>query len=94
MAYLKPQSPIKNGDDHVYPLTTIDQVIKGDGKRLGLSDGTINITSSDISTGGSEGQILAVNADGTISPNSRTIASLGTGATYSLDGTTLTITTL
>ena len=52
------------------------------------------ITASGVPTGGSEGQILAVNADGTISPNARTIASLGTGATYSLDGTTLTITTL
>ena len=50
--------------------------------------------STTITTGGTEGQILAVNADGTISPNARTIASLGTGATYSLDGTTLTITTL
>lgn len=47
-----------------------------------------------VPTGGSEGQICAVNADGTISPNSRTIASLGTGAKYSLNGTTLTITTL
>ena len=50
--------------------------------------------SSTISTGGSEGQLLVVNADGTISPNSRTVSSLGTGATYSLNGTTLTITTL
>ena len=50
--------------------------------------------STKISTGGSEGQICAVNANGTISPSSRTIASLGTGATYSLSGTTLTITTL
>lgn len=47
-----------------------------------------------VPTGGKEGQICAVNADGTISPNARTIASLGTGATYSLNGTTLTITTL
>lgn len=47
-----------------------------------------------ITTGGSVGQICAVNANGTISPNARTIDSLGTGATYSLNGTTLTITTL
>lgn len=47
-----------------------------------------------VTTGGSEGQLLAVNSSGTISPNARTIASLGTGATYSLNGTTLTITTL
>ena len=129
MAYLKPQSPIKNGDDHVYPLTMADQIILADGSRLeqagvvtagklntarkiSLSgnvtgsanfDGSQNITintsvatapSTKITTGGSEGQILAVNSDGTISPNSRTIASLGTGATYSLNGTVLTITTL
>lgn len=49
---------------------------------------------SKTETGGLEGQILAVNTNGTISPDTRTIASLGTGATYSLNGTTLTITTL
>lgn len=49
---------------------------------------------SDIATGGTEGQLLAVNANGTISPNSRKISSLGTGVTYKLEGTTLTITTI
>ena len=34
MAYLKPQSPIKLGEDHIYPLTTIDQVVMDNGKRL------------------------------------------------------------
>lgn len=34
MAYLKPQSPIKLGENHVYPLTTVDQVVMSDGKRL------------------------------------------------------------
>ena len=35
MAYLKPQSPIKDKDgDYVYPLTTVDQVIMPDGRRL------------------------------------------------------------
>ena len=33
MAYLKPQSPIKNGQDHIYPLTTYDQIIMPDGSR-------------------------------------------------------------
>lgn len=33
MAYLKPQSPIKNGGDHIYPLTTYDQIILSDGNR-------------------------------------------------------------
>lgn len=34
MAYLKPQSPLKNNDDYIYPLTTADQVIMEDGSRL------------------------------------------------------------
>lgn len=35
MAYLKPQSPIKDKDgDYLYPLTTVDQVIMEDGSRL------------------------------------------------------------
>lgn len=34
MAYLKPQSPIKYNEDHIYPLTTGDQVILSDGSRL------------------------------------------------------------
>lgn len=33
MAYYKPQSPIKNGEDHIYPLTTYDQIIMPDGTR-------------------------------------------------------------
>lgn len=33
MAYLKPQSPIKNGENHIYPLTTHDQIILADGSR-------------------------------------------------------------
>ena len=34
MAYLKPQAPLMNGEDYVYPLTTADQVILSDGTRL------------------------------------------------------------
>ena len=34
MAYLKPQSPITYGEDHIYPLTTVDQIIMDDGQRL------------------------------------------------------------
>lgn len=34
MAYYKPQSPIKLGEDHIYPLTTADQIILSDGTRL------------------------------------------------------------
>lgn len=47
MAYLKPQSPLKNGEDHIYPLTTIDQIIMDDGSRLGAG-GKLNIKPSDI----------------------------------------------
>ena len=47
MSYLKPQSPIKNGEDHIYPLTTIDQIIMEDGSRLG-GNGKLNIKPSDI----------------------------------------------
>lgn len=74
-----------NADGTISPnATTIDSVFS-----------TTNLpTSAQVVTNGSEGQICAVNADGTITPNARTIASLGTGATYTLDGTTLYITTL
>lgn len=34
MAYLKPQSPIRYGEDHIYPLTTVDQIMMDDGNRL------------------------------------------------------------
>lgn len=36
MAYLKPQSPLKdfNTGDYIYPLTTADQIIMSDGSRL------------------------------------------------------------
>ena len=34
MSYLKPQNPIKLGEDHIYPLTTSDQVILNNGNRL------------------------------------------------------------
>jgi hypothetical protein len=34
MSYKKPQYPLKNGDDYIYPLTTSDQIIMNDGQRL------------------------------------------------------------
>ena len=34
MAYLKPQSPLKQGENHIYPLTTADQVITDSGERI------------------------------------------------------------
>lgn len=34
MAYTKPQYPLKNGDNYIYPVTTADQVILSDGSRL------------------------------------------------------------
>lgn len=33
MGYSKPQSPIKIGEEYVYPLTTSDQIINEDGSR-------------------------------------------------------------
>lgn len=38
MAYIKPLSPIKSGEDFIYPLTSYDQIIMEDGSRW---DGTI-----------------------------------------------------
>lgn len=39
MAYIKPQSPLKLGEDHIYPLTTYDQILMPDGSRWeGLLD--------------------------------------------------------
>ena len=34
MAYLKPQYPLKNGNNYLYPQTTADQVLLSDGTRL------------------------------------------------------------
>lgn len=34
MSYLKPQSPLIIGEDHIYPLTTYDQIINKDGNRV------------------------------------------------------------
>lgn len=34
MAFLKPQSPMKKGDDYFYPLTTVDQILVDGGYRL------------------------------------------------------------
>lgn len=45
MAYLKPQSPLKNNDDYIYPLTTVDQIIMEDGSRLSNNINSLNIIS-------------------------------------------------
>ena len=45
-------------------------------------------------TGAPEGSIVTLNASGKMVASSRKVSSLGTGANYSLSGTTLTITTL
>lgn len=34
MAYIKPQYPLKSGDNYLYPVTTADQIIMNDGQRL------------------------------------------------------------
>ena len=48
MAYLKPQSPLKMGDNHIYPLTTYDQIMLEDGSRW---DGGLTIDKTDADTG-------------------------------------------
>lgn len=53
-----------------------------------------SIVSTAKTVGGSEGAIVSVDINGQIVAYSRTVASLGTGATYSLSGGTLTITTV
>lgn len=44
MAYYKPQSPIKKGEDYIYPLTTVDQIVLDDGTRLSERYVTANLT--------------------------------------------------
>ena len=34
MAYIKPQYPLKNGNNYLYPQTTADQILLSDGTRL------------------------------------------------------------
>ena len=58
MAYYKPQSPIKSGENYIYPITTIDQIILNDGSRL--NDKCVTITTADEET--AEG-IATINAD-------------------------------
>lgn len=50
MAYYKPQSPIKNGEDHIYPLTTVDQVMLDDGSRLNTKFVTVDIGDEETGT--------------------------------------------
>ena len=45
-------------------------------------------------SGGKSGNIVSLDENGNIKDSGRALSSLGTGATYSLDGTVLTITTL
>lgn len=61
---------------------------------IGAAEKTHGHSGSEISTGGSQGQILTVDENGKIVPNELTIAELGTGAVYELSGTTLYINTL
>ena len=54
MAYLKPQSPLqdKSSGDYFYPLTTVDQVIMEDGRRLNsVIDGAMVPTATDSDNG-------------------------------------------
>lgn len=60
MAYYKPQSPIKNGEDYIYPLTTVDQVMLDDGSRLNAKYVTVNL---DNAEDGGDVNTALVNAD-------------------------------
>lgn len=54
MAYLKPQTPLKdlNSSDYFYPLTTIDQVQKSDGSRVQDYDlGNVALEDSETAPG-------------------------------------------
>lgn len=48
MAYIKPQYPLKNGDNYLYPVTTHDQILLDDGSRW---DGDVGVKSVDGKTG-------------------------------------------
>ena len=43
MRYEKPQSPLKLGENHIYPLTTYDQIILDDGSRWDGLGGTTHV---------------------------------------------------
>lgn len=60
MAYLKPQSPIKNGEDHVYPLTTYDQIIMSDGSRW---DGVVSDVTAVSAVNGQTGNVTLKASD-------------------------------
>lgn len=91
MAYLKPQSPIKNGEDYIYPLTTHDQVILSNGNRW---SGSTAVADLDPLAGAQEGSIITTDANGKLVSSSVNISELAPDTTYSLSGTTLSITTI
>lgn len=48
MAYLKPDTPIRNVTDYIYPLTTMDQVMRPDTEEKLYKDGKVNLKAEDI----------------------------------------------
>lgn len=58
MTYKKPQTPIMNGTDGIYPLTTADQIIKADGSRL-EQDGKIIADNATIANSANNASMLA-----------------------------------
>lgn len=40
MAYIKPENPMKKGDDYIYPITTYDQIVMSNGEKW---DGGIDL---------------------------------------------------
>lgn len=47
MAFLKPQNPIKKGEDFIYPLTTEDQVMALDGSRISTKYIKVDLNTED-----------------------------------------------
>ena len=67
MAYIKPLSPLKLGEDHIYPLTTYDQIIMKDGSRWNgkVAPGGGGSGELDVELEGEpiDGEIVVLNAD-------------------------------
>lgn len=88
MAYIKPQYPLKNGDNYLYPVTTHDQILLDDGSRW---DGDVGVTSINGETGATNLTYADVGAAAASHTHDGVYTT--SNLTFSLSGTTLTITT-
>ena len=60
MAFYKPQTPLQNGENYIYPLTTADQIVLKDGSRLNQKYVSVELGNV---TGDETPVIAEVNAD-------------------------------